>query len=119
MSTCPKRGSMFNEGIWNAQRKTWESSDIPCTMKGDAAHYTAFLLGTPPLQATGCSMQVGQEQGRHEHVNMLEPLYCAYQRLDAVADSFCYHCTVGTASWFLLSLERDVDAVLQNILPFP
>ena len=25
-STCPQVGSMFNEGIWNAQTKTWEGS---------------------------------------------------------------------------------------------
>ena len=34
---------MFNEGIWNTQRKTWESSDMSRTMEGDEAHYTAFL----------------------------------------------------------------------------
>ena len=38
-------GSMFNEGIWNPQRKTWEGSAIPRTMEHDDAHYTAFLLG--------------------------------------------------------------------------
>ena len=57
VSTCPQVSSMCNEGIWNAQRKTWESSNIPLTMEGDEAHYTAFLLGTPSLQAAGCSMQ--------------------------------------------------------------
>ena len=57
VSTCPQVGSMFNEGIWNAQKKTWEGSAIPRTMEGDEAHYTAFLLGTPSLQAAGCSMQ--------------------------------------------------------------
>ena len=40
-------GAMFNEGIWNAQRRHWESSDIPRTMEGDEAHYTAFILGAP------------------------------------------------------------------------
>ena len=29
VSTCPQVGSMFNEGIWNAQKKTWEGSAIP------------------------------------------------------------------------------------------
>ena len=57
VSTCPQVGSMFNEGIWNAQTKTWEGSAIPRTMEGDEAHYTAFLLGTPSLQAAGCSTQ--------------------------------------------------------------
>ena len=57
MSICPQVGSMFNEGIWNAQKKTWEGSAIPRTMDGGEAHYTAFLLGTPSLQAAGCSRQ--------------------------------------------------------------
>ena len=57
VSTCPQVGSMFNEGIWNAQAKTWEGSAIPRTMEGDEANYTAFLLGTPSLQAAGCSTQ--------------------------------------------------------------
>ena len=56
-STCPQLGSMFNEGIWNAQKKTWEDSAIPSTMEDDEAHYTAFLLGTPFLQADGNNTQ--------------------------------------------------------------
>ena len=48
---------MFNEGIWNAQTKTWEGSASRRTMQGDEANYTAFLLGTPSLQAAGCSTQ--------------------------------------------------------------
>ena len=55
VSTCPQVGSMFNEGIWNAPAKTWEGSANPRTMEGDEANYTAFLLGTPSLQAAGCS----------------------------------------------------------------
>ena len=57
VSTCPQVGSMFNEGIWNAQKKTWEGSAIPQNMEGDEAHYTAFLLGTPSLQAAGRSTE--------------------------------------------------------------
>ena len=57
VSTCPQVGSMFNEGIWSAQKKTWEGSAIPRTMEGDEAHYTAFFLGTRSLQAAGCSTQ--------------------------------------------------------------
>ena len=49
VSTCLQVGSMFNEGIWNARKKTWEGSAIPRTMEDDEAHYTAFLLGTPRL----------------------------------------------------------------------
>ena len=57
VSTCPQVGSMFNEGIWNAQTKTWEGSAIRRTMEGDEANYTAFLLATPSLQAAGCTTQ--------------------------------------------------------------
>ena len=57
VTTCPQVGSIFHEGIWNVQKKTWEGSAIPRTMEGDEANYTAFLLGTPSLQAAGCSMQ--------------------------------------------------------------
>ena len=57
VSACPQVVSMFNEGIWNAQKKTWEGNAIPRTMEGDEANYTAFLLGAPSLQATGCSTQ--------------------------------------------------------------
>ena len=57
VSKYPQVGSMFNEGIWNAQKKTWEGSAIRRTMEGDVANYTAFLLRTPSLQAAGCSTQ--------------------------------------------------------------
>ena len=58
VATCPQvPASMFNEGIWNAQKKTWDGIAIPRTMEGDEASYTAFLLGTPSLQAAGCSTQ--------------------------------------------------------------
>ena len=57
MSTCPQVGSMLNEGIWNVQKKAWEGGDVTYTREGDEAHYTALLLGTPSLQAAGCSMQ--------------------------------------------------------------
>ena len=48
---------MSNEGVCNAQTKTWEGSAIPRTMEGDEAHCTAFLFGTPSLQAAGRSTQ--------------------------------------------------------------
>ena len=57
VSICPQGGSIFNEGIWNAQKKAWEGGHIPHTREGDEAHSTAFLLGAPSLQAAGCSMQ--------------------------------------------------------------
>ena len=47
VSTCPQVGSMFNDGMSNAQTKTWEGSAIPGTTEGYEAHYTAFLLGMP------------------------------------------------------------------------
>ena len=56
VSTCPQVGSMFNEGIWNAQKKTWEGSTIR-RREGDEANYTPYLLGAPSLQAAGSSTQ--------------------------------------------------------------
>ena len=56
VSTCPQVGSMFNDGMGNALKKTWKGSAIPQIMEGDEAHYTAFLQ-TPSLQAAGCSTQ--------------------------------------------------------------
>ena len=57
VSTRPQVGSMFNEGIWNAQKKSWKGSAMPRTIEGDEAHYADFLLGTPSLQDAGCSTQ--------------------------------------------------------------
>ena len=210
VSTCPQVGSMFNERIRNAQKKTWEGSGIPRTMEGDEAHYTAFLLGTPSLQAHGCGTQrilklprawvllcilhltmamdrflgeFGDQEARlvtptlrqnlqvllserragcsiygsaspdgEETANffevwpdiarclgirpstpkykaianlweVLQAVYCTYQgptplNCAAVASDFRRHCTVGTASWYLMSLQHDVDTMLQNIKPF-
>ena len=56
VSTCPQVGSVFNEGICNAEAKTLEGSAILRTMEGDEAYYTAFLLGTPCLEAACCSI---------------------------------------------------------------
>ena len=55
--------------------------------------------------------------------NLLQALYCTYQgpnplNCAVVAREFRRQCTAGTASWYLLSLEHDVDAMLQNIKPF-
>ena len=55
--------------------------------------------------------------------DLLHTLYCTHQGLDplncaAVARDFRRHCTVATASWYLLSLQHDVDTMLQNIKPF-
>ena len=52
--------------------------------------------------------------------DLLQALYCTYLGRNplncaAVARDFRRHCTVGTASWYLLSLEHDVDTMLQNI----
>ena len=209
VSTCPQVGFMFNEGIRNAPKKTWEGSAIPRTREGDQANYTAFLLGTPSLPAAGCSTQrilklprawvvlcilhltiaMGRLLGkfvdrgarfsplrsvknckfscrRGVHVgafmgqlprtgkrrlifvthgpillgasalgqagpstaianmwDLLHALYCTYQgpnplNCAAVARDFRRHCIVAIASWYLLSLEHDVDTILQNIKPF-
>ena len=210
VSTCPQVGSMSNEGIWNARTKTWEGSANPRTMEGDEANYTAFLLGTPSLQAAVCSTQpilklprawvvlcilhltmaMGRLLGEfvdreatlvtpalcrdlqvllsekragwsvygsaspdgEETANFFDAwpdiakclgirpstakykaianmwdlphtLYCTYQgpnplNCAAVARDFRRHCTAGTASWYLLSLEQDVDTMLHNIKPF-
>ena len=39
------------------ERPNEDLGGMPRTMEGDEAHYTAFLLGTPSLQAANCSMQ--------------------------------------------------------------
>ena len=201
MSTCPQVGSMFNEGIGNAQTKTWDGSAIPRTMEGDEAHYTAFLLGAPSLQAAGCNMQrilqlprarivlcilhvkmamgrlLGEVVNREtrgvfappkpqgspvaeacklEHVqlnppdgeetanffeawpdiarclgigpsrakykaitnmwDLLQGLYYTYQgpnllKCAGVAKDFRRYCTIRMASWYLLSLEQNVNAM--------
>ena len=210
VSTCPQLGPKSNEGIWNAQRETWEGSAIPRTMEGDEAHYTALLLGTPSLQAAGRSMQqilqlplawvalcilhltmamgrllgefvdreargvtpslrqdlqvlllerraswsvygstspdgeetanffeawlniarclgIGPSTAKYKAManlwHLLQALYCTYRgpnplNFAAVAKVLRSHYTVGTASWYLLSLGHDVDAMLQNVWPF-
>ena len=55
--------------------------------------------------------------------DLLEALYCTYEGPNpwnraAVARDFGRHCTADTASWYLLSLEHDVDAMMHNIKPF-
>ena len=57
VSTWSQVGSMFSEGMWNAQRKACRGSAIPWGVEGDEANYTAFPLGTPSLQAANCSSQ--------------------------------------------------------------
>ena len=209
VSTCPQVGSMFYEGIWNTQTKTWEGSASPQTMVGDEAYYTAFLFGTPSLQAPRsmprilksprawgvfCILRLTMAMGRllggfvdreargatpslyqdlqvllserragwsvygaaspdaEETANffeawpdiarclvirpssakykaianlwdLLQSLYCRYQgpnpfNCATLAKDFRRHCTVGTASWYLLGLEHDVDAMLQKTWPF-
>ena len=55
--------------------------------------------------------------------DLLQTLYCTYQgpnplNCGATAHDIRGQCTIATASWYLLSLEHDVDAMLQNIWPF-
>ena len=81
VSTCPQVGSMFNEGIWIGQKKTWEGSAMPRTMERDEAHYTAFLLKTPSLRAAGCSTQLILKLPRAWVVLCILPLTMAMGRL--------------------------------------
>ena len=57
MSACAQVGAGINEGIWNSQKRLLKGMDIPQTRQGDAAHYRAFLLGTPSFPAAACNMQ--------------------------------------------------------------
>ena len=55
--------------------------------------------------------------------DLLQALYCTYQgpnlfNCAAVACDFRHRCTVRTASWYVVSLEHDVDAMLHNIWLF-
>ena len=55
--------------------------------------------------------------------DVLHALYCTYQgpnplNCAAVAHDFRRHRTVGTTSWYQLSLEHDVDTMLQDIKTF-
>ena len=55
--------------------------------------------------------------------DLLRALYCIYQvpkplKCATLVDDFRRHCTIASAPWYLLSLEHDVDAMLQNIWPF-
>ena len=56
VSTLPEVGPMFNQGIRKKEKITWGANAMLCTMEGDEAHYTAFLPGTPSLQAASRSM---------------------------------------------------------------
>ena len=56
-------------------------------------------------------------------LDLLQALYCTHQgpnslHCGSVARDFRRHCTAATAAWYLLSLEQDVDTMLQNIKPF-
>ena len=81
----------------------------------DAWPHIAKFLGNRPSSAKYKAI-----------TNMLDLLQALYGTYDgpnplnraAVASDFRRHCTVGIASWYLLSLEHDVDTILQNIKPF-
>ena len=54
---------------------------------------------------------------------LLHALNCTYHNPNpsncaAMAKDLCRHCSAGTASWYVVSVEHDVDAMLQNIWPF-
>ena len=55
--------------------------------------------------------------------DLLQALYFTYNGPNplnhaARAQDFRRHCTLGTASWYLLILEQDVEAIWRNIWPF-
>ena len=55
--------------------------------------------------------------------DLLQALYCTHQgpnplNCAAVARDFRRGCTFVTASWYLLSLEHDIDTMLQNTKSF-
>ena len=48
LSTCPQGGSIFNERIWNTQKKAWEGKDVPRTGEGNEA-------AVPPSSCAFCT----------------------------------------------------------------
>ena len=94
MYTCPQVGSMFNEGIWTAQTKTWEGRAIPRFLKRgrngqflEAWLDIARCLGIRPSLAKSKAVA-----NPWDH-------YCTFQRPNplnyaALTNNFCRHCTV-------------------------
>ena len=50
-------GSLYNEGIWDADAAVRRGKDVVRTTESDHAQRTCFLLGTPALKAAGCSVK--------------------------------------------------------------
>ena len=74
-------------------------------MESDEAHYTAKYKPVTNMW------------------HVLQALYCTYQgpnllNCATMAEDFRRNYTVGTASWYLLSIDHDVDAMLQSIWTF-
>ena len=120
MFTCPRLGSMFNEGIWNVQTKAWEGSPPRGPWRVNEANFfeawldIARCLGIRPITTKYKTIA--------NLWDLLQALYGTYRNPNpnraAVAKDFSRHCAAGTPSWYLLSLENDVDAMLQNIWSF-
>ena len=86
---------------------------------------TANFFDAWPDIATGLGIRpsTAQYKAIANMWDLLQALYCTYPgpnplNCAAVARDFRQHCTVATASRYLLSLEHDADTMLQNIKPF-
>ena len=49
--TPPCVGSTSNEGMWNPVTRVWRGYSNRHALESDQAHYTAFLMSIPLLQA--------------------------------------------------------------------
>ena len=86
------------------------------------AGWSVYGAGSPDGEETANFFRNGPKAVANMW-DLLHALYCTYQGRNlltcaAVAHDFRRHCTFGTASRYLVSLEHDVDAMLQNIWPF-
>ena len=56
VSPAPQVASLFNEGVWHKDTRTWSGLEVRRTMERDQAHHTCFLAGGKSLQCAGCSV---------------------------------------------------------------
>ena len=89
----------------------------------DGEETTNFFDAWPDIaKCLGITPSTAKYEAIANMWDLLQALYCTYHgpnplNCAAVARDFRRECTVGT-SWYLLSLEHDVDTMLQNIKPF-
>ena len=108
--------------------------DLQVLLSERRAGWSAYGSASPDLEETtnfsdacsdiarclGIRLSTAKYKAIANMWDLLQALYCTYQgpnplKCAAVA---CDFRTVATASFYLLSLEQDVDAMLQNIKPF-